>query len=159
MNSLRAHVVRALGLVAIALGVVGCASGVSSAEREASVARAPSPRSRVVAAALQNVGAPYARGGTSPAGFDCSGLVMYVYARAGRALPHNAVKQYELGSPVARDDLEPGDIVFFDHLRHSGIYIGGGKFVHASKPGDVVKISNIREEWFRRRWVGARRLY
>jgi cell wall-associated NlpC family hydrolase len=158
MVSWRARALRVLGVIAVPLSVVGCASGVSGEQHE-TWGTASSLRSRVVAGALKNVGAPYARGGTSPAGFDCSGLVMYVYARAGRALPHSAVKQYELGSPVARDDLEPGDIVFFDHLRHSGIYIGGGKFVHASKPGDVVKISNIREEWFRRRWVGARRLH
>jgi cell wall-associated NlpC family hydrolase len=121
--------------------------------------RTPPLRSRVVAVALKYVGAPYARGGTSPAGFDCSGFVMYVYARAGRALPHSAAKQYALGSPVGRDEIEPGDIVFFDGLRHSGIYIGSGRIVHASKPGDVVKVSSLREAWFQRHWVGARRIH
>jgi cell wall-associated NlpC family hydrolase len=74
------------------------------------------------------------------------------------SLPHNAEKQYRLGSAVARDKLRPGDLVFFDRLGHSGIYIGNARFVHATKPGDVVKVSHIDEDWYRRRWVGARRV-
>lgn len=108
--------------------------------------------------ALKYVGVPYARGGASPAGFDCSGFVMYVYGLAGVSLPHSAVKQYRQGSAVSRSELQPGDIVFFDRLRHSGIYIGDGKFVHASKSGDFVKVSHLGERWFRSRWVGARRV-
>lgn len=91
-------------------------------------------------------------------GFDCSGLVKYVYGRRGVALPHNVGPQWRLGQPVSRDDLEPGDVVFFDRLRHNGIYIGNGKFVYATKTGDVVKVSNLDEQWYRRRWVGPRRL-
>jgi cell wall-associated NlpC family hydrolase len=83
---------------------------------------------------------------------------MFVYARAGVALPHNAERQYRLGAAVSRDQLEPGDIVFFDGLGHSGIYIGNSRFVHATKPGDVVKVSRLDEDWYRRRWVGARRV-
>jgi cell wall-associated NlpC family hydrolase len=59
---------------------------------------------------------------------------------------------------VPRKELAPGDIVFFDHLNHSGIYIGDGRFVHATKTGDGVKVSRLAEAWFDRRWVGARRL-
>jgi cell wall-associated NlpC family hydrolase len=83
---------------------------------------------------------------------------MYVYGRAGVSLPHGAAKQYRLGTPVSRKELARGDIVFFDRLNHSGIYIGDGRFVHASKTGDGVKISRLDEAWFERRWVGARRL-
>jgi cell wall-associated NlpC family hydrolase len=114
--------------------------------------------SSVVALALAHVGAPYRWGGADPRGFDCSGFVMYVYGRAGVALPHGAVKQYRLGTSVSREHLAPGDIVFFDRLNHSGIYIGDGRFVHATKPGDAVKVSRLDEAWFARRWVGARRL-
>ena len=114
--------------------------------------------SRVVALALAQVGVPYRWGGADPRGFDCSGLVMYVYGRAGVSLPHGAVKQYRLGTPVPRKDLAPGDIVFFDRLNHSGIYIGDGRFVHATKTGDNVKVSRLDDAWFERRWVGARRL-
>jgi cell wall-associated NlpC family hydrolase len=137
----------------VILTVAGCASAPPKS--------APKPfatQSRIVSTALKHVGAPYARGGSSPAGFDCSGFVMFVYGRAGISLPHSAEKQYRIGSAVARNELEAGDIVFFDRLGHSGIYIGNARFVHATKPGDVVKVSSLDEDWFRRRWVGARRV-
>ena len=149
---------RILGVLAI-LTVAGC---VSAAPKPLSLphgsARDSALQSRVVSTALKYVGTPYARGGSSPRGFDCSGFVMFVYRHVGVALPHSAEKQYRHGSPVARDRLQPGDIVFFDRLGHSGIYIGNARFVHATNPGDVVKISRIDESWYRRRWVGARRL-
>jgi cell wall-associated NlpC family hydrolase len=151
--------VRLIGLLAL-LSVAGCASAGSNGSPDpAEAATQPSgAQSRIVATALKYVGAPYARGGSSPAGFDCSGFVMFVYGRHGVALPHSAEAQYRLGTPVRRDSLQPGDIVFFDRLGHSGIYIGDSRFVHATKPGDVVKVSRIDESWYRRRWVGARRI-
>jgi cell wall-associated NlpC family hydrolase len=106
--------------------------------------------------ALRYLGVPYQWGGATPAGFDCSGLVMYVYAQLGIQLPHYAAAQYGLGSPVARDQLQPGDLVFFDNLDHVAIYIGGGQVVHAPSTGDVVKISNI-SDWGSG-YVGARRI-
>jgi len=107
--------------------------------------------------ALRYLGVPYLWGGASPAtGFDCSGLVMYVYAQLGISLPHYAAAQYQLGAPVARDQLAPGDLVFFDALDHVGIYIGGDQFVHAPQTGDVVKITPMSA--FASSYVGARRL-
>jgi cell wall-associated NlpC family hydrolase len=153
---MRWRVQHAVGVAAVILAVTGCASGPKLPRPAVAT---PSPvQSKIVSVALKYVGAPYARGGTTPAGFDCSGFVMFVYARAGLALPHNAEKQYRLGSAVARDELEPGDIVFFDRLGHSGIYIGNFRFVHATKPGDVVKVSRLDDDWYRQRWVGARRV-
>lgn len=142
------------------ISVAGCASaGSKSSSEPARPATQLTPsQSRIVTTALKYVGAPYARGGSSPAGFDCSGFVMFVYARHGVALPHSAEAQYRRGTAVGRDKLQPGDIVFFDRLGHSGIYIGDARFVHATKPGDVVKVSRIDESWYRRRWVGARRV-
>ena len=113
---------------------------------------------RVVEIARKQVGTPYRFGGTSPSGFDCSGLVRYVYAQVGVSLPHNAAKQYRYGSPVSRDRLEPGDLVFFDRLRHSGIYIGGGRFIHARQTGKHVSIASLDDGWYAESWVGARRL-
>jgi len=112
----------------------------------------------VVALAKRHVGAPYRWGGSSPSGFDCSGLVRYVYAQVGVSLPHNAAQQYRLGAPVARASLEPGDLVFFDHLRHNGIYVGDGLFIHARQTGRRVGIASLDDEWYAARWVGARRL-
>jgi cell wall-associated NlpC family hydrolase/regulator of replication initiation timing len=106
--------------------------------------------------AMRYLGVPYVWGGASPSGFDCSGLVMYVFAELGISLPHYAAAQYGFGTPVPADQLQPGDLVFFDGLGHVGIYIGGGQMIHAPHTGDVVKISPISE--FGSGYVGARRL-
>src|SRR5581483_1429027 len=102
----------------------------------------PSRYGGVVGIAMQYLGVPYVWGGASPSGFDCSGFVLYVYAQIGVSLPHSAASQYNYGVPVSRDQLEPGDLVFFDGLGHNGIYIGNGQFIHAPHTGDVVKISS-----------------
>jgi len=83
---------------------------------------------------------------------------MYVYAQVGVSLPHNAAMQYSYGSPVAKESLQPGDLVFFNGLGHVGLYIGGGQFIHAPHTGDVVKISSLSESWYASTYVGARRL-
>jgi cell wall-associated NlpC family hydrolase len=106
--------------------------------------------------ALRYLGVPYLWGGESPKGFDCSGLVAYVYAQLGISLPHYAAAQYQLGVAVPRDQLQPGDLVFFDALDHVGIYIGGGQFVHAPHTGDVVKITSLAA--YGPGYVGARRI-
>src|SRR3954463_14247422 len=93
--------------------------------------------------ALRYLGVPYVWGGASPSGFDCSGLVMYVYAQVGVSLPHYTGAQWNMGVAVAQSDLQPGDLVFFDGLGHVGIYIGGGQFIHAPHTGTVVQISSM----------------
>jgi peptidoglycan DL-endopeptidase CwlO len=118
----------------------------------------PSTSGGVVGVALQYLGTPYQWAGASPGGFDCSGFVQYAYAQIGVSLPHNAAAQYGYGSPVSRDQLAPGDLVFFNGLGHVGIYIGGNQFVHSPHTGDVVKISSLGDSWYASTYVGARRI-
>jgi peptidoglycan DL-endopeptidase CwlO len=133
------------------------ASAGAVADPPATYAPPPSKYGGVVGIAMQYLGIPYVYGGASPSGFDCSGFVMYVFAQVGISLPHNAAAQYGYGMPVSRDQLQPGDLVFFNGLGHVGIYVGGGQFIHSPHTGDVVKISSL-SGWYTSTWVGAKRL-
>jgi cell wall-associated NlpC family hydrolase len=134
----------------------------SGGHSHGSNASAPAPTgrgARAAAIAHRYLGIPYRWGGASPrTGFDCSGFVLYVYAKVGVSLPHNAAAQYRYGRAVSRSALQPGDLVFFNGLGHNGIYVGGGKFIHSPHTGDVVKISRLSDSWYARTWVGGRRL-
>ena len=89
-------------------------------------------------------GKPYVWAAAGPGSFDCSGLTMYAYAAAGVSLPHSSRMQSQMGQPVSRDQLQPGDLVFFySPVSHVGIYIGNGQMVHAPTSGDVVKVASV----------------
>ena len=133
--------------------------GITAVAPTADTVIAPPPtHGGVVGVALSQLGTPYVWAGSAPGGFDCSGLVMWAYAQVGVSLPHSSYAQYSAGVPVSRDQLQPGDLVFFDGLGHVGIYIGGDQFVHAPHTGDVVKISSLSESWYAATFVGARRI-
>ncbi len=118
----------------------------------------PSSFSGAVGVAMSELGKPYVWASAGPDSFDCSGLVVYAFGAVGRSLPHSTYALYSIGVPVSQDQLEPGDLVFFDGLGHVGIYIGGGQFVHAPHTGDVVKVSSLSEGWYASSYVGARRI-
>jgi cell wall-associated NlpC family hydrolase len=108
------------------------------------------------------IGTPYQWGGESPkTGFDCSGLVQYVYAKYGVTLPRVAAQQAAVGTPISPEQLAPGDAVFFadrsGYIHHEGLYVGDGYFVHAPHTGDVVKISSLYEPYYATQYAGARR--
>ena len=133
--------------------------GVSAvAPQEQTIVAPPSTHGGVVGVAMSQLGTPYVWGGGAPGGFDCSGLVSWAYAQVGVSLPHSTYAQYSMGVAVSKDQLQPGDLVFFDGLGHVGLYIGGGQFVHAPHTGDVVKISGLGEGWYSSTYVGARRI-
>lgn len=113
--------------------------------------------------ARKQVGAPYRYGGSSPSGFDCSGLVQYVYGKLGVNLPRKSREMARVGQQVPVHALLPGDLVFFrinrNRVSHVGIYIGNDKFVHATKSGDPVRKDSITNAWWRKRFVVGRRLF
>lgn len=109
------------------------------------------------------IGLPYAWGGTSPqTGFDCSGLVVYVYSQVGVALSHSTYAQWDSGTPVAPGTLQPGDLVFFSASgpgpSHVGIYVGDDEFIQAASPATGVVLSNLTHPYWMSTYIGARRL-
>lgn len=114
--------------------------------------------------ALSLTGIRYSYGGKSPeTGFDCSGFVRYVFEQAAHlSLPHGARAISQLGQVVTLEELEPGDLVFFNTLKsafsHVGIYIGDGRFIHAPSSGGSIHIANLYERYWIARYNGARRL-
>jgi cell wall-associated NlpC family hydrolase len=120
--------------------------------------------SELVVNAMTFLGVPYKRGGTSlDTGFDCSGFVRAMYEQtAGLVLPRKASEQAATTKKIARSDLQPGDLVFFNTMRrafsHVGIYIGDGQFIHAPKPGAEVRVESLSLAYWARRFDGARRI-
>ena len=115
----------------------------------------------VVAIALQYLGIPYKWAGATPmSGFDCSGLVQYVFGQLGVSLPHNTVAQWNSPNAVSvpRNQLQPGDLVFFNGLDHVGIYIGNGDFIDAPHTGADVRIDSLSTGWGAANYDGAKRI-
>ncbi|MFP3867666.1 MAG: C40 family peptidase [Desulfobacteraceae bacterium] len=163
-------------LLALTLGLAGC----GGKQVKAPEFKRPAPEAAINQAIRSYLGAPYRYGGSSPSGVDCSGLVMGVYQQAGIRVPRTAEDQYKGGKEVDTDDLKYGDVVFFNKYCqqqpsyfsasivtdlfsrkksrpcHSGIYIGDGRFVHASSSRGVC-ISNLKHDTWRRSFIGARR--
>ncbi len=173
------------GAAASGCGDSGCSGGATGASEGAQLAAAgalgsaPAPTSpdpivqsteptqsssrgaAAVREAMSHLGKPYRAGAAGPDSFDCSGLTMEIYRRLGITLPHKAALQAKMGTKIGRQDLQPGDLVFFSNpekgIHHVGIYIGDGKFIHAPKTGDVVKVSSLNEPYYAREFASASR--
>ncbi|MCL6518569.1 MAG: C40 family peptidase [Armatimonadetes bacterium] len=114
----------------------------------------------LISRAFSYVGGRYKWGGTSRDGIDCSGLTRMLYLKEGIDLPHNAKMQFKLGKPVKKEDLLPGDLVFFNTrgpLTHVGIWIGNGQFIHAASRKRGVRIDYLSNPYYSKRFAGARR--
>lgn len=133
-------------------------SGSSSSGSDASSGSAV----ELVEYAKNYLGVKYVYGGSTPKGFDCSGFTFYVFKHFGVSISRTASAQFNQGTAVSKDNLKPGDAVFFSQgsksIGHVGIFVGGGCFIHASSPGDVVKISSLSESYYLKRYQGARRM-
>jgi len=121
------------------------------------------PGYALLQAAQSQIGAPYRYGGAGPDAFDCSGLVTFAHRRIGVAVPRTAAQQFAAATPVKRNELRPGDLVFFRlesrNISHVGIYAGENRFVHAPQSGGNVRMASLDEDHFMRSFAGAGRLY
>lgn len=130
--------------------------------RSRSEAQAPEAASDVIRTAYAYRGVRYRYGGSSRSGFDCSGFTSFVYQRNGISLPHNAAAQFSRGQRVSPSERKPGDLVFFSTTRrgisHVGIYVGDGKFVHASSGGGRVRVDSLTSGYYAKRYRGTRRI-
>ena len=149
-----------LFLIAFVILAGGCA-----ATRENPQHTGSAKADQIIQTAKSLIGTPYAWGGTDPnRGFDCSGYVRYVFAQNGYSLPRSTVEQTQVGQPISRNGLAPGDIVIFrlpgggQRGLHTGIYIGDGVFIHSPRRGQRVKEEDINSPHWVKWYVGARRI-
>jgi cell wall-associated NlpC family hydrolase len=165
--------VRLITVVSLTVFAAGCATSAAVPKPfpGAPAAEAPAPEpvspeavdaSAIVETALSFRGVPYRNGGSDPAGFDCSGLVQYVFAQHGVALPRETREQFEMGTDVRLAGIEPGDLIFFRTTAsgpsHVGVAIGGDEFVHAPSTRGVVRVERFSAPYWASRIVGARRV-
>lgn len=152
-------------LLAALLLSAGCATTSSTQPRSVTVptsAPAASLGSRAAAMALEQLGVPYRYGGSSPRGFDCSGLVHYAYRRVGRAVPRTTGELWARAAPIDMRKVAPGDLLFFrfdGKMSHVGLYVGNGRFVHAPSSGRVVTVESLESGIYADALVRSGRIY
>jgi murein DD-endopeptidase len=159
MISQTARIVRRLVSVLIIASMVGCASQAVQTPIK-STTRSYNAADQAAAVALQQVGVPYRYGGSTPKGFDCSGLIYYSYSRAGKNVPRTTGTLWSGIQPVAKSQMQPGDVLFFrieGKMSHVGMYIGDNQFVHAPSSGKVVTVGSLRTDFYRKAFIRAGR--
>ena len=156
------------GMAAVAIG--GCGSQPlpeTAPDKQAASRSLPTAEQKAsaqgeyaAAVALQQVGVPYRYGGSTTSGFDCSGLVQYAWAAAGKSLPRTTGQQWGFAETVSADELQDGDLVFFrieGKMSHVGLYVGDGRFVHAPSSGRTVTVARLDSPFYRRAFLRAAR--
>ncbi|WP_097026072.1 C40 family peptidase [Clostridium peptidivorans] len=129
--------------------------------KKPTLSRGANGRTDVVTYAYKFMGKPYVWGAAGPSAFDCSGFTLYVYRAFGVNLGHYTGTQFATGQAVSKDNLLPGDLVFFNtdsSISHVGIYVGGGQFIHASSGSGQVIVSSLSGSYYASRYAGARRV-
>ncbi|NIV18999.1 MAG: NlpC/P60 family protein [Woeseiaceae bacterium] len=168
MISQHGNRIRHIGIVAACLACLpACSSSppVEPAAKPGKAAVAPARKrittgERAAAVALQQVGVPYRYGGSSPRGFDCSGLVHYSYASAGLAVPRTTSGLWQALSPIGSHDMRVGDLLFFrieGRMSHVGLYLGNRRFVHAPSSGKTVTVESLDSDYYRKALIRAGR--
>lgn len=158
-----------LACAAAAVLVQGCSLEPYRPPQPAPLIAAPAPASfpsignEIALRAISQLGKPYVWGGADLTGFDCSGLVRYIYDQVGIAVPRTAAEQYSAARPIELGGLEPGDLLFFrtqgQRISHVAIYTGEGRFIHAPRTGQPVEFRTLDDEYYRPRLAGAGRLF
>lgn len=126
-----------------------------------SPARSPTIGERAASVAVRQVGVPYRYGGSARSGFDCSGLVHFAYASAGKQVPRTTSELWRRTRPIGRADLQTGDLLFFrieGKIRHVGLYLGEHRFVHAPSSGRAVAVADLDTEFYQRAFIRGGRL-
>lgn len=175
--SQRSRALHRISMIAAVLLLAGCASSLPVYEgtrpvgdparagqpgAAAPVVRGDDMGAEVARQALAMLGTPYRYGGATPAGFDCSGLVQYAYRQLGLSVPRTTEEQYSHAQLIRRRNMQPGDLLFFQFthtVSHVGIYLGGGRFVHAPTTGRNVEVIALDQPYYRNGFIGAGRLH
>jgi len=159
-------------ILLVVLPLVACAANIpvstrisnkapSPAYRSAVPLKTPSPATAIVTTARDMLGVPYRYGGSSPNGFDCSGLAVYVYRQAGIFIPRSSVDQYRHARKVPLNRLMPGDLLFFrlspPKISHVAIYNGDGRFIHATSTGKYVSFASLDDPYWKEHLIAAGR--
>jgi len=164
------QIIRVLSLAITVLALAGCGANPPvpapvkqerAAQPAVPVART-TPGHRAAAIALDQVGVPYRYGGATPTGFDCSGLVQYAYRQAGINVPRTTGQLWSAASPVGRNELRAGDLLFFSiegKMSHVGLYLGERRFVHAPQSGRSVSVASLDSPFYRAALLRAGRPY
>lgn len=142
--------------LSIGTGLAGCGSGRTLIKVE------PEIRHRIVLDALGQVGRPYRYGGATPDGFDCSGLIQYIFAQSGIRIPRTTLEQRAIGVEIDEDDILPGDLLFYrfgsGRVDHVALYLGDGQAIHAPASGRSIIVASVDLKYWRQRFVEAVRI-
>ena len=152
------HIIRIFSLAITVLALAGCSSNATVAEP----AKRLTVGEQAAAVALDQVGVPYRYGGSTPNGFDCSGLVQYSYTQAGVKVPRTTRQLWSAVDTVGRSDLRPGDLLFFNiegKMSHVGMYLGNQRFVHAPQSGRTVSVASLDSPFYKSALTRAGRPY